>query len=321
MWILRWQCRRIGCDRWARALGAQGDYRRGLPPGAGAAQRAALARRSAHDGGAARGTAGQRRPWPPRSGPSPAPWTYPQRSRGCRPTSGSEAEGRLRRGRCVGAEAVRRAHGRPDFGGEGAGRLTPRRPFAGTAIRAVGRHTAHRTGLERSSAVGSEAAGTAGRHLYFGAEVAPSGRSRHSSGGEARGLAAGRRTLPLGRSTHRAQMRLTASAADRSRVPVRPGRRCDAGEPQIAVLRPSPRPPYGADFTARAARVIVMDAPRNIVSRRSPRETRKIPPKSPNARRRDIKIVRAATGLHRPWRTRHSTIRKGAMHGFLDRRW
>ena len=59
------------------ALGAQGDYRRGLPPRAGAAQRAALARRSAHDGGAARGTAGQRRPWPPRSGPSPAPWTHP----------------------------------------------------------------------------------------------------------------------------------------------------------------------------------------------------------------------------------------------------
>ena len=73
-------------------------------------------------------------------------------------------------------------------------------------------------------------------------------------------------------------------------------------------------------FTARAARVIVMDAPRNSVSRRSPPEIRKIPPKSPNARRRDIKIVRAATGLHRPSRTRHSTIRKGAIHEFLDRR-
>ena len=40
----------------------------------------------------------------------------------------------------------------------------------------------------------------------------------------------GRRTLPLRRSTHRAQMRLTASAADRSRAPVRPGRPCAAGE-------------------------------------------------------------------------------------------
>ena len=70
------------------ALGAQGGHRRGLPPRAGAAQRAALPRRSAHDARAARGAAGQRRPRPPRSGPSPAPRTHPQRSRGCRPTFG-----------------------------------------------------------------------------------------------------------------------------------------------------------------------------------------------------------------------------------------
>ena len=285
------------CDRWARGAGSSRRSSTRTATGAGAAQRAALARRSAHDDGAARGAAGQRRPRPPRSGPSPAPRTHPQRSRGCRPTSGSEAEGKLRRGRCVGDEAARPVRQHRRFG------------------------AAHRTGLERSSAVGSEAAGTAGRHPRFGAEVAPSGRSRHTGGGEARGLAARPRTLPLRRSTHRAPMRVTASAADRSRAPVRPGRRCAAGEPQIAVLRASPRPPYGADFTARAARVIVMDAPRNIVSRRSPRETWKIPPKSPNARRRHIKIVRAAAGLHRPSRTRHSTIRKGAIHEFLDRRW
>ena len=201
---------------------------------------------------------------------------------------------------------------------DGAAASATKRPARSGSTGASAPHTER--GLERSSAVGSEAAGTAGRHPRFGAEVAPSGRSRHTGGGEARGLAARPRTLPLRRSTHRAPMRVTASAADRSRAPVRPGRRCAAGEPQIAVLRASPRPPYGADFTARAARVIVMDAPRNIVSRRSPRETRKIPPKSPNARRRHIKIVRASAGLHRPSRTRHSTIRKGAIHEFLDRR-
>ena len=81
----------------------------------------------------------------------------PQRSRGCRPTSGSEAEGKLRRGRCVGDEAARPVRQHRRFG------------------------AAHRTGLERSSAVGSEAAGTAGRHPRFGAEVAPSGRSRHTA--------------------------------------------------------------------------------------------------------------------------------------------
>ena len=171
-----------------------------------------------------------------------------------RPPAAKRKEMR-RQERHAGGESVRHGLGRHGFCGSGAGRPIPGSPVAGAAIRAAGmrRQFARECAAERgpSCHFGAEAAG--GPSL-FGAEGAPAGGPHHSGGGQAR-LAARRRTLALRRSVHGTALPGTALSAGRSRVPVRPGRQCGAGESPTAVLRAPPRPPRGADFTARATRV------------------------------------------------------------------
>ena len=98
-------------------------------------------------------------------------------------------------------------------------------------------------------------AGAAQGHHHFGAEGPHSGQARHFSGGQTRDLAARRGTLPLRRSAHRTPLCVTPSAADRSPIPLRPGRGCGAEERAAPLLRSPPPPPWGSGIIAKASQL------------------------------------------------------------------
>ena len=153
-----------------------------------------------------------------------------------------------------GAEAVSVADRDRRFANGGAARPGPRALFLDERVstagdnRLFGAEVAARH--KPAGALDGEAAGSVGVRHYFGTKVPRTG-PRDSRGGETGDLAAIRRTLRLHRSPHWAPLCLTASAPGRSRVPVRPGRRCGAGQPETSVRgsSPSPPPPRRAGFS------------------------------------------------------------------------
>ena len=218
------------CEIEARKL--QDGDRHGVPARAGAAQGTALPHRSAHDAGAARRAVGSGRAG------SPRPESAPARSARRGPAGRRRAN--------FGAEAVSVADWDHQFSSADAARPASRGPFLDERVSAAGDHRLFGAEVAARQGPGcgfrGEADGSAGVHDDFDTEVPGTG-PRNSGGGETADLAARPRTLPLCRSTHRTPLYFTASPPDRSRFPVRSGRRCGAQESEAPVRGSSPPPP------------------------------------------------------------------------------
>ena len=175
----------------------------------------------------------------------------------------------------VAAQGTSPAHGQHDVDGtsiphqDGLCSLPPRtllRPrrlgrgpssdFGAEAVRAAyPRHEFSSDDAARPRSRAGDQAGAAQGHHHFGAEGLHPGQARHSSGGQTRDLAARRGTLPIRRSAHRTPLCVTPSAADRSPIPLRPGRGCGAEERAAPLLRSPPPPPWGSGIIAKASQL------------------------------------------------------------------
>ena len=125
--VLRRRPRRPGAPARRRPLRAEGDYRRGVPAGAGATPGAALARGPAHDTGSARRPpcAGGARPARPEPATAPSAQRQSARGREGKRPANSDAGAGAREQRCGGAED--RPGRRPPRRFDDEGRRDPRR--------------------------------------------------------------------------------------------------------------------------------------------------------------------------------------------------
>ena len=125
------------------------------------------------------------------------------------------------------------------------------------------------------------AAGSAGVHHYFGTEVPRTGRAIPAAVKreiwqryEGRCGYIDPRTGRRCASRHLLQVDHV--------FPLRPGRRCGAGQPETSMRGSSPPPPRGAGISTRPCRVNVVDPLRQLVHRRTPTRNAE----SPSSKRR-----------------------------------
>ena len=253
-------------------LRAEGDYRRGVPAGAGATPGAAFARGPAHDDGTACRPPGAGGARPPRPGPGTSPSARRQSVRG--------REGKRPANSDAGAGArAQRSGGHRGGAEDRPGRRPPRRFDAGVAAGcgATRRFDDKGRGDPRRRRSHTGAGGSADTDLRAAAAEHPRGDGppsryrgeadgrRHSDGEVMRfgprdfggcqttGVATRRRALQLRRSTDRAPLQLNASDRDRPHRPACAGRRRRSREPQTSLWRPSPPPARAGQVTGEPA--------------------------------------------------------------------
>ena len=213
----------------------KGDYRRGVPAGAGAAPGAALARGPAHHAGAACRPPGAGGARPPRPEPATAPSARRQSARGRegkRPANSDAGAGAT--AQRSGGEARRASGGHRGGAEDRPGRRPPRCSDTGAGGSAdtdlCAAAAQHPGGDGPPSGYQGEAHGrrhSDGEVMRFG--------PRDFGGCQTTGVATRRRALQLRRSTDRAPLQFDASDRDRPHCPACAGRRRRSREPQTRL--------------------------------------------------------------------------------------